>query len=426
MYCICLTKGLRCQAGSFSNVQDQLEVIDETEFDSDERYRFEERYFVIIEKAKKIISCQNIAADTVSHAQSASSNPNVDLSSLNINSSSNYLVTRDSVCEIIKSDDFWNDIETSDDEEIDAVADDQLDTLQQIVDAGDQSDADEEDDEILSEYDSDSDLEWQPTDDEEEVQLDEAKNYCYRSKKNRMNHSLPSCSKSSDTDKSDPDYILSTSTSDCSEEDSYTEKSFPKCLPQSGNYVPVTEVVDEAKDIACFILEEILDQVMENFTARGAVASNINIIITTPQKASKAANCAITGRYSYPTRPLWFAFYYTKRASERVPTARICSIHFEQSSFEIPLRQRLLQYNPKNSRTLKRDARSTLHLPASSCKAIKKTERQTRCIKRDQQAIVANLLKKNDHLQPSTSRQKPEEALRTINIDEIDNIEDVG
>nr|CAH7763849.1 unnamed protein product [Callosobruchus chinensis] len=86
--------------------------------------------------------------------------------------------------EIIESDDFWNDIETSDTEEIDAVANDQLDTLQQIVDAGDQSDADEEDDEIFSEHDSDSDLEWHPTDDEEEVQLDEAdsnraKNYWY-------------------------------------------------------------------------------------------------------------------------------------------------------------------------------------------------------------------------------------------------------
>nr|CAI5841810.1 unnamed protein product [Callosobruchus analis] len=75
--------------------------------------------------------------------------------------------------EIIVSDDFWNDIETSDNEEIDAVVNDQLDTLQQIMDAGDQSDADEEDDEIFSKHDSDSDLEWHPTDDEGEVQLDE-------------------------------------------------------------------------------------------------------------------------------------------------------------------------------------------------------------------------------------------------------------
>ncbi|VEN49273.1 unnamed protein product [Callosobruchus maculatus] len=48
-------------------------------------------------------------------------------------------------------------------------------------------------------------------------------------------------------------------------------------------------------------------------------AAAITIIITTPQKASKAATCAITGRYNYPTRPLWLAFYYTKRAPERVP-----------------------------------------------------------------------------------------------------------
>nr|CAH7725047.1 unnamed protein product [Callosobruchus chinensis] len=107
--------------------------------------------------------------------------------------------------------------------------------------------------------------------------------------------------------------------------------------------------------------------------------------------------------------------------------ARICSIHFEQNSFEIPLRQRLLQYSPKNSRTLKCDAMPTLYLPGPSYTTIKKTERHTRFIKRDQQAIVADLLNKNDQLQPSTSREKPVELLGSINIDEMEtNIEDVS
>nr|CAH7739803.1 unnamed protein product [Callosobruchus chinensis] len=74
---------------NFNNVQDQLEMIDETEFDSDERYILEERYFSIIEKAKKIVSCRNSTPDMASNAQSASSNSNVDLSTLNINPSSN-------------------------------------------------------------------------------------------------------------------------------------------------------------------------------------------------------------------------------------------------------------------------------------------------------------------------------------------------
>nr|CAH7749984.1 unnamed protein product [Callosobruchus chinensis] len=96
-----------------------------------------------------------------------------------------------------------------------------------------------------------------------------ALNMQLQEQKIRMKHSLPSCSKSNDTDKNDPDYILSKSACDCSEEDSYTEQSFLKSLPQNENYVPVTEVVNEEKEIACFILEEVLDQVMENFTARG-------------------------------------------------------------------------------------------------------------------------------------------------------------
>lgn len=44
--------------------------------------------------------------------------------------------------------------------------------------------------------------------------------------------------------------------------------------------------------------------------------------------------------------------------------ACICSSHFEDSCFEMPLKYRLLSYVPaKNSRILKADALPTLHLP---------------------------------------------------------------
>ncbi|XP_050300162.1 THAP domain-containing protein 1-like [Anthonomus grandis grandis] len=42
--------------------------------------------------------------------------------------------------------------------------------------------------------------------------------------------------------------------------------------------------------------------------------------------------------------------------------ACICSEHFEQDCYEVPLRQRLLNYNPRNTRILKEDALPTLNL----------------------------------------------------------------
>ncbi|CAH0548841.1 unnamed protein product [Brassicogethes aeneus] len=46
--------------------------------------------------------------------------------------------------------------------------------------------------------------------------------------------------------------------------------------------------------------------------------------------------------------------------------ACICSVHFAEGCSEIPLRQRMLQYCPKNSRHLKPDAIPTLRLPGTS------------------------------------------------------------
>jgi hypothetical protein len=42
--------------------------------------------------------------------------------------------------------------------------------------------------------------------------------------------------------------------------------------------------------------------------------------------------------------------------------ASICSQHFEESCFEVPLKQRLLNYNPKNARYLKTDSVPTINV----------------------------------------------------------------
>lgn len=53
-------------------------------------------------------------------------------------------------------------------------------------------------------------------------------------------------------------------------------------------------------------------------------------------------------------------------------TARICSVHFEESDFFISLRHRLLNYLPKSTRTLKRDAVPSLLLYGMNPKSVGK------------------------------------------------------
>lgn len=83
--------------------------------------------------------------------------------------------------------------------------------------------------------------------------------------------------------------------------------------------------------------------------------------------------------------------------------ARICSMHFHESCFEIPLKHKMLQYSPKTSRYLKLDAVPTLHLPGSGQK-YENTDRQVRLVKRSQKGIVKDLLKES-----SSTEQAPEE-----------------
>lgn len=78
--------------------------------------------------------------------------------------------------------------------------------------------------------------------------------------------------------------------------------------------------------------------------------------------------------------------------------ACICSVYFDESSFEIPLKQQMLNYKPKNSRNLKADAIPIKNFPFSTrstkhCKSI--DEREKRQIKRNKRKefkeIVENL-----------------------------------
>nr|CAH7713705.1 unnamed protein product [Callosobruchus chinensis] len=71
----------------------------------------------------------------------------------------------------------------------------------------------------------------------------------------------------------------------------------------------------------------------------------------------------------------------------------ICSKHFDNSCFEIPLRQKLLDYTPKNSRHLKPDAIPILNLPGChEPNSENKEERSARLMKRSQHKTVTALL----------------------------------
>ncbi|CAH0556742.1 unnamed protein product [Brassicogethes aeneus] len=76
--------------------------------------------------------------------------------------------------------------------------------------------------------------------------------------------------------------------------------------------------------------------------------------------------------------------------------ATICSIHFEEKYFEIPLKQRLLNYSPKNARNLKAEAVPTLNLPGGSLDTAQKQkskERTLRTTKRRRRGEVEDIIK---------------------------------
>lgn len=77
--------------------------------------------------------------------------------------------------------------------------------------------------------------------------------------------------------------------------------------------------------------------------------------------------------------------------------ACVCSEHFEVNSFEVPLRERLLNYTFKNSRHLKHDAVPTLKLPGNNGKENKRQaeERSDRSAKRMRRGEVNDMLKKH-------------------------------
>ncbi|KAJ4431301.1 hypothetical protein ANN_19898 [Periplaneta americana] len=76
-------------------------------------------------------------------------------------------------------------------------------------------------------------------------------------------------------------------------------------------------------------------------------------------------------------------------------TSRICSLHFEETSYEVPLKQKLLNYEPKSSRNLKVDAVPTKAL-AQSCLKRKSTDnlRLNRCEKRRRRKEIHDIIAK--------------------------------
>lgn len=75
--------------------------------------------------------------------------------------------------------------------------------------------------------------------------------------------------------------------------------------------------------------------------------------------------------------------------------ARICSLHFVNSCFEVPLQQKMLGYTPINSRHLKPDAVPTLNIHEFPAEIQKRDneERNMRSSKRRQRDEVAGMLK---------------------------------
>ncbi|CAH1981430.1 unnamed protein product [Acanthoscelides obtectus] len=94
--------------------------------------------------------------------------------------------------------------------------------------------------------------------------------------------------------------------------------------------------------------------------------------------------------------------------------ACICSEHFDASCFEIPLRQKLLKYTPKNSRYLKPDAVPTLRLPGchDSCSQ-NQGDRSARLKKRTQHKNVEDMLKASTSIILNLTQQKSTNDIRT-------------
>lgn len=73
-------------------------------------------------------------------------------------------------------------------------------------------------------------------------------------------------------------------------------------------------------------------------------------------------------------------------------TACVCSEHFLPECFEVPLRQRLLNYSTKNTRILKDGALPTLRLPLKTLDSSQFSQRSERMAKRKRTKEVDEIL----------------------------------
>lgn len=97
-------------------------------------------------------------------------------------------------------------------------------------------------------------------------------------------------------------------------------------------------------------------------------------------------------------------------------SATICSIHFEEGCFEVPLKQRLLNYSPKSIRNIKADAVPTLNLPGglSDCLKRKSEERSLRMAKRKHKEEVKEIMKSSTSTSTNTLEISDTEIMANV------------
>ncbi|KAL1488226.1 hypothetical protein ABEB36_015181 [Hypothenemus hampei] len=104
----------------------------------------------------------------------------------------------------------------------------------------------------------------------------------------------------------------------------------------------------------------------------------------------------------------WFSMC-NRKDPVNFKNACICSIHFSEDAFDIPMQQRLLGYAPKTARRLKPDAMPTLNLPnrpenvEDSVKKRKREDREHRAIKRSRRAVLKDILSSSPSSLPASA-----------------------
>lgn len=99
--------------------------------------------------------------------------------------------------------------------------------------------------------------------------------------------------------------------------------------------------------------------------------------------------------------------------------ATVCSIHFDENSHVIPLRQQLLNYCSKNNSSLKPNAVPTLHLPKSSHQSQKPLSMSFKLGGKRRRAEVHEFLEVLIVFEASSIKQVKTSDTSTLNIQSL-------